>query len=275
MSEPRPRVLWVTDPSYPARGRDYGAEDVRLVERLSSRFLITTCHPRAASSSVTGMDGVVVRNSGPVTGYREAHEALRDLARATGLPVHNPLTGRGDMAGKGYLAALTRQGAPVIPTVDRPKDLHRLPDAEEYVVKPIDGADSHGLRIVARGAVPADLEGMVVQPRVAFVHEVSLVFVDGVFRYALVAPDPARRWELVPFTPSAGDLAFARWFVDWNDMPRGIQRVDACRLADGELLLVELEDLNPYLSLHALDATTREDVVTAIGDSIAAVLAGP
>jgi hypothetical protein len=41
-------------------------------------------------------------------------------------------------------------------------------------------------------------------------------------------------------------------------MARGITRVDACRLQDGSLLLVELEDLNPFLSLEVLPEEQRE-----------------
>jgi hypothetical protein len=37
--------------------------------------------------------------------------------------------------------------------------------------------------------------------------------------------------------------------------------VDACRTRDGRLLLIELEDLNPYLSLLELDEKTRETFV--------------
>ena len=47
-------------------------------------------------------------------------------------------------------------------------------------------------------------------------------------------------------------------FIDWNDISHGIQRVDACRTRKGGLLLVELEDLNPYLSLDRVDSSTRE-----------------
>lgn len=267
-------VLWVTDPSYPARGRRYGDEDAFLVARLAGRFRITTCLPADAPERMDGVDGVVVRNSGPVTAYRAAHEAFRARVLATGVPVHNPLTGRGDMAGKGYLVALTAAGAPVIPTAGRPEDLGLLPDAPQYVVKPIDGADSNGLRIIERDALPATFPGMVVQPRVPFLHEVSLVFVDGELLYGLVAPRPDRRWALVPFVPSAADEAFARVFVEWNDMRLGIQRVDACRLADGGLLLVELEDHNPYLSLDVLDAATRDRAVDAVAGSVEAVLRG-
>ena len=40
--------------------------------------------------------------------------------------------------------------------------------------------------------------------------------------------------------------------------------MDACRTPKGELLLVELEDLNPYLSLDLLDSTTRDAFVSGL-----------
>ena len=109
---------------------------------------------------------------------------------------------------------------------------------------------------------------MLVQPRVDLVHEISFVFVGRRFQYAVYAPDRSRRWELVPYTPTADDLAFAQRFVDWNGLDVGVQRVDACRTRDGRLLLVELEDLNPYLSLDRLDDATR----SAFTDALVATL---
>lgn len=44
------------------------------------------------------------------------------------------------------------------------------------------------------------------------------------------------------------DIAFATEFIRWNNIRSGIQRIDACRTKDGKLLLVELENLNPYPS---------------------------
>ena len=57
------------------------------------------------------------------------------------------------------------------------------------------------------------------------------------------------------------DVKFAERFIKWNDIKNGIQRVDACRTQSGELLLVELEDLNPYLSVQELDDKTREQFI--------------
>ncbi|MEU1055804.1 hypothetical protein ABZ397_25035 [Streptomyces sp. NPDC005876] len=263
----RPRVLYVTDLAYPARGRRYCDEDIFLTARLREEFDLALCHPRDAAALLDAFDAVVVRNSGPVLAHPEAYAAFRRRAAERGTPVYNPLSGRADMAGKQYLLDLTEAGFPVIPTVDRAEHLPRLPAADRYVVKPKLGADSLGLRTVgadeAREALAGADGGLLAQPRIDFVHEVSFCFVDHDFQYALRAPDPDRRWELRPFEPTAEDLAFARRFIDWNTLDHGIQRVDACRTRDGGLLLVELEDLNPYLSLDALDEPRRDAFVTA------------
>ncbi|WEH20025.1 hypothetical protein [Streptomyces sp. VNUA24] len=265
----RPRLLYVTDLAYPARGRRYGDEDVFLTSRLRADFDLALCHPLDAAALLDGFDAAVVRNSGPVLHHREAYDAFRTRARALGTPVYNPLTGRADMAGKQYLVDLTEAGYPVIPTVDRAEDLGRLPAADAYAVKPRAGADSIGLRFVT-GAELADLTwgDDLVQPRVGFRHEVSFYYVDDAFQYALYAPDPARRWVLEPCAASAADLAFARRFIDWNTLGHGIQRVDACRTRDGDLLLVELEDLNPYLSLDRVPEPVQDAFVTALTGSL-------
>lgn len=264
---PRPKVLYVSDLAYPARGRRYCDEDIHLTARLRESFDLAICHPTQAADLMAAFDTVVVRNSGPVIDYPDAYRHFREQAGKTGTPVYNPLTGKGDMAGKQYLVDLTAQGFPVIPTVDDLAHLDRLPDAAEYVVKPKAGADSHGLEFVR----PEELtrkEDVLIQPKIDFRYEVSFYFVDREFQYALNAPDPAQRWELARYEASDADLEFASSFVEWNDLGYGIQRVDACRTRDGGLLLVELEDLNPYLSLDRTSGETREKFAAAMTRSI-------
>jgi len=219
-----------------------------------------------------GFDAVVVRNSGPVLGYQVAYDAFRERATDAGTRVYNQLSGRADTAGKQYLLDLTAAGFPVIPTVDRIEDLDRLPRTDRYVVKPKLGADSIGLRIVPADRLPALADGSIlVQPCVDFSYEVSFYFVDHDFQYALYAlyaPDTGQRWRLETYEPTAADLEFAQRFIDWNGIDHGIQRVDACRAPDGGLLLVELEDLNPYLSLEALDDVRRDAFVAALKASL-------
>ena len=268
-----PRVLYVTDLAYVANGRVYRDEDLMLSARLGAHLDLALCSPLAAESLMAGFDVVVVRNSGPVIHYRETYDSFRAAAIASGIPVFTELSGRADMIGKQYLVDLSRAGAAVIPTVDRAADLGVLPPMGSYVVKPKLGSDSIGMRTVgATDLASLDLDGsMLVQPTIDFVHEVSFVFVDHEFHYALHAPEPLRRWELQPFAPSEDDLAFAHWFIEWNAVDHGVQRVDACRLRDGTLLLMELEDLNPYLSLDVVDASTVARFVDAMERSIIAL----
>ncbi|MEV6838420.1 hypothetical protein AB0N17_28585 [Streptomyces sp. NPDC051133] len=278
MPAARPRLLYVTDLAYQARGRRYCDEDIRLTSRLRAHFDLALCHPLDATALMDGYDAVVVRNSGPVLGYQKEYDAFRARALATGARVYNPLTGKADMAGKQYLLDLSAEGYPVIPTAGRADDLDRLPAAERYVVKPKNGADSLGLRIVPAGEVAAAVAraagDVLIQPCVDFVHEVSFYFVDDDFEYALYAPDPERRWELRPYPATAADLEFARRFIDWNDLGHGIQRVDACRTRDGALLLVELEDLNPYLSLDALPEEAADAFAGALTASLSRFVQG-
>ena len=120
----RRRVLFVTDLAYEARGRRYCDEDIFLTSRLRDDFDIALCHPLDAAALMDAFDAVVVRNSGPVLHYQKEYDAFRKQATASGVRVYNPLSGRGDMAGKQYLLDLTAAGYPVIPTADRLEDLH-------------------------------------------------------------------------------------------------------------------------------------------------------
>ena len=276
MATRRTRVLYVSDLAYDARGRRYGDEDVALSARLRAAFDVALCHPADAAALMDAFDVVVVRNSGPVIHHRAEHEEFRARALATGARTFNGVHGRGDVAGKHYLLELHAAGHPVIPTVARREDVDTLPAAEQYVVKPVLGADSVGLRFVGPDELAGiDLTDQLVQPRIDLRYEVSFYFVDDAFQYALSAPDPDRRWALEPYAATDADLAFARRFVAWNDLEHGIQRVDACRTVEGDLLLVELEDLNPYLSLDRVDAATRDAFVEAMTASITALAATP
>ncbi|MFC8201889.1 hypothetical protein ACFUTV_41890 [Streptomyces sp. NPDC057298] len=281
MASVRPRLLFVTDLAYQAKGRRYCDEDIFLTSQLRADFDIALCHPLDATALMDALavDAIVVRNSGPVLRYQAAYDDFRDRALRRGTRVCTQLTGKGDQAGKQYLLDLTAQGFPVIPTVDRPEDLGLLPDAAEYVVKPKFGADSTGLEFVRRERLRTQQyeigPGMLVQPRIDFRYEVSFYYVDHSFQYALYAPSPDRRWALERYEPTAADLDFAGRFIDWNDIDHGIQRVDACRAPDGGLLLVELEDLNPYLSLDLLDDGTRDAFVASLTASLHGLLGRP
>lgn len=269
----KPKLLYVTDLHYESRGRVYYEEDLELSRRLAPDFDLVLCHPLAARAFLGDVDGVLFRNAGPVAGFADEYQAFRSEALDGDVPVFNQLTGKADMQGKQYLVDLWRDGLPVIPTVDRQDEVGRLPAASRYVIKPKDGADSEGLETVDGEALSGiDLSGHIAQPLVDFRYEVSFYFLsssggDG-FEYALYAPDPDERWRLQLYDATEADLAFARRFIEWNDIEHGIQRVDAARTRDGRLLLMELEDINPYLSLDLLPQDAREQFVSSLRSAL-------
>jgi hypothetical protein len=268
----RAKILYVTDLTYPANGRRYGDEDAYLTRQLREHFDLALCHPLDATVLMDGFDAVIVRNSGPVIHQQTEYDEFRAAAIDRGTKMFTQLTGKADMIGKQYLIDLNDAGYPVIPTTD--SDPSKLPEATSYVVKPKLGSDSIGLRKVSRDELTRlSLEGQLAQPLIDFRYEVSFYFIDRDLQYALYAPDPAKRWQLERYEPTDEDRAFAQRFVDWNTIDHGIQRVDACRTATGELLLVELEDLNPFLSLELTDDATRARFVTRMAKSLTSLLA--
>ena len=76
----RPRLLYVTNFGYPARGRDYPTEDIMLTGRLRDEFDLAVCHPLDTTALMDSFDAVVVRNSGPVLGYQAAYDEFRRRA---------------------------------------------------------------------------------------------------------------------------------------------------------------------------------------------------
>ncbi len=267
----KPKLLYVTDLHYQAKGREYYKEDLYLSYQLSKCFDLVLCHPQAAKAFLDDVDLVFFRNTGPVLYFFEVYGAFQTKAKAIGAKVFNELTGKADMVSKQYLIELARDGYPVIPSVDSREELGLLPVADQYVIKLKLGADSVGMEFVSENDLHhIDLTDRFLQPAINFIYEVSFYFLNRNFQYALYAPDPNERWRLELYEANQEDLQFARKFVEWNDIDYGIQRIDACRLAGGDLLLMEIEDLNPYLSLDLLTDEVREKFVTSLSETLTA-----
>ena len=268
-------ILYLTDLYFEAKGRNYYEEDLYLTSRLRESFDILLCHPCDSARFEEMVDLIVFRNTGPVLHYKNYYNSFITRINTKNIACYNTMTGKADMKGKSYLTELTKAGYPVIPTIEHLQDLSFLPESDKYMVKLKDGADSIGMQVIDKEALATiELDGNIVQPFVDFIYEVSFYFIDKNFQYALYAPDKNKRWNLEIYSATAEDLFFANRFVVWNTVTHGIQRVDACRTSDGELLLVELEDLNPYLSLDLLSTETRDKFVTNLVESMNNTIAG-
>ena len=265
------RILYLTDLCYKAKGRNYSEEDIYITNKLKESFDVVLCHPKCAESFEDMVDLIVFRNTGSVIEYKDVYQAFVERVSQKGLKTYNTFTGKADMCGKQYLLDLTLEGYPVIPAVDSISNLGLLPKAERFVIKPKDGADSIGLEFITKDELikRSNSDGdYLIQPEIDFVYEVSFYFINDKFEYALYAPDKSKRWELKEYACNKSDIAFAKRFIEWNSVKNGIQRVDACRNKDGRLLLVELEDLNPYLSILEVNEETRNRFILDFIDAI-------
>ncbi|MBR6259500.1 MAG: hypothetical protein IKR21_04745 [Oscillospiraceae bacterium] len=265
------KILYLTDLAYKAKGRDYSKEDIYIADRLKDRYDVVLAHPKCAEGFEDHADAVVFRNTGSVIGYKDIYYDFLRRVEEKRLKTFNSFDGKADMRGKQYLLELTAEAYPVIPTVDSMDDINVLPESETYVIKPKDGADSIGLEFAAaeelkkRGLVPGKT---LIQPAIDFQYEVSFYFINDKLEYAMYAPDKTKRWELAEYDYTDEDAAFARKFIEWNTVKHGIQRVDACRTRDGRLLLVELEDLNPYLSILEVKESVRNQFLQDMAEAI-------
>lgn len=255
-------VLLLTDFSYQAKGREYFREDVELSGFLRKFFKVYISHIDDIEKTVNVADAILIRNTGPqILHYKQ----LMALRKRTDLTIFNDLSGKGDINGKYHLRDLFESGFPVIPTFISKEELKKFGAYERYLLKPLDGADSCGVKILTHEELAAEpCQNILIQPLVDFQYEVSFYFIGKQFQYSLYAPDPQKRWELKPYMPSKSDIDFALKFINWNTCQFGIQRVDACRLQNEELQLMELEDYNPFLSLGLLQHNIREQFLEAL-----------
>jgi hypothetical protein len=259
-------ILLVTDFSYQARGREYSREDVELSQLLRKYFKVYISHIADTEKVLDVVDAVLLRNTGPQTSH---DQQLAHLRKRKDLALFNDLNGKGDIEGKQHLRELFQLGYPVIPTFTSKEEMIKYGFFEHYLIKPLDGADSHGVKVLSHEQLFTEqFQNALIQPLIDFEYEVSFYFVGREFHYSLFAPNPQKRWEMVPYIPSREEIDFAVKFIDWNTCQFGVQRVDACRSKEGELLLMELEDYNPFLSLNLVQHPLKERFVEALSSSI-------
>ena len=169
MTAPGPRLWLVTN----AHDPDALEEDAALARALGPDFRAELCPVEDAPARLALVPRALVRNAWP--GRRFA--ALGALARAHEegrARLYNPPRRGGYVEDKRYLRDLHAEGMDVPPTALTPGEARSLPPADRYVVKPLDGCSSAGLRWVTRPELLADdLAGALAQPALALVEEVS------------------------------------------------------------------------------------------------------
>jgi hypothetical protein len=260
----RKKLLFLTNPE-----NDAPEEDACLIAELKGYFEVEVAHPRSCITKVPSIDGVVIRNIWPTHEYLAIWHRAKETLIASGIPIYNSLAGKGDAAGKSYLVDLYKSSFPVIPSVSSARDLDRLPSSEYFWIKPDEGCDGFGAEKLTRQELLSKQPvNYIIQPYYEFEYEPSFYFIDDKFSYAVSKKNRLSGERAVAYQPTPDDLDFATKFVQWNQLSRGIQRIDAIHTRDNKLLLTEVEDLCPYLYLLTLNDDIRKAVVSNMLRSI-------
>lgn len=204
--------------------------------------------------------------------YQDRHEeflATLDRIAGLGVPVFNdPATVRWNIR-KTYLREFEAKGIAVIPTLwpeapsaDDIAEAMRVFGVDDVVLKRQVGGGARAQVKYSRSALPApgpvmDRPGMIQPfiPSIASEGEYSFLFVDGEFSHVLVKRPKSGDYRIQEayggtsetVDPAPKDRAAAQAVLDVMDAPPLYARVDMVRGADGGLMLMELEVLEPYL----------------------------
>lgn len=252
------------------------SEDFILSKYLQKEYDVTISSLGSINSLWKKFHLIIVRDTWPhdekkFKKYNELTESFRIRAKKKKLKVYNSLDGLGGMCGKNYLLELSRKKYPVIPSIDSIKNINLLPKTKKYLIKPKDGFSSSGIKILTLNELmKLNPKGYIIQPKLEFRYEISFYFVDSKFMYCLIfKPSKIPSWpEPRLYNPTKKELNFARKFVSWNKLTRGIQRIDAIALKDNSLLLLEIEDDSPYFSLTEVNKKLLEKFLGKFGQSI-------
>ncbi|MEM8694434.1 MAG: hypothetical protein AAGE05_00245 [Pseudomonadota bacterium] len=192
------------------------------------------------------------------------------LARLSEIEAKCPLFNSRETVGwnsrKTYLKDLAAKGAPTVPTLwlDEPHDAaiasaFETLKSDDLVLKRQVGANAEGqVRLKRSNPRPALSDPMMVQPFLPAIQsegELSLVFIDGAFSHALIKTAAGGDYRIQSsyggterrHEPDPADLAAAARIVDSLDETPLYARVDLVRGEDGNVRLMELELIEPFL----------------------------
>jgi len=204
--------------------------------------------------------------------YQDRHEdflTTLDEIAALGAPVFNsPATVRWNIR-KTYLRDFEARGVPIIPTLwpDHPaaSDIHdafAAFECDDVVLKRQVGGGGRAQERYTKSTAPQsgaalDRPGMIQPfvPSIATEGEYSFLFVDGEFSHALIKRNPTGDYRIQEaygggsekIDPAPTDERQARAILEVMDETPLYARVDMVRGADGRLLLMELEVIEPFL----------------------------
>ncbi|MPM15321.1 hypothetical protein SDC9_61689 [bioreactor metagenome] len=178
-----------------------------------------------------------------------------------------------DSKGKDYLYNLYKKGYPVIPTA---KFYNETTDwnCNKMRVKPLNSYDGFDQIVVDTSQIKKYFnKNYLIQPNIKFESEIQFYFVDKKFYYALeFIPSKVPTYPTPKlYLAKDNEIEMAKNFIKMNALKYGMERVDFIKTPDKKLLLLEIEDCDPYLDLEDLidiDKNLADSFIVAYKKSV-------
>lgn len=204
-----------------------------------------------------------VGNGKDTVSFQKLDNSLIDRLKSKNIKTVN-LLGL-DGSGKEYLMEFYHKNLKVIPTTDDIDEALSW-NKSEYVLKEKDSfGSSIGQAYVLKDELKEKFnkDKYLIQPKLKFKSEVQTYFINSKLMYAFeyipskypVYPDP------IYIKLSKEEEKLATLFSSLSNIKYGMKRVDFLRLEDNSLVLLEIEDNAPHMSLEELDEKYRNKVI--------------
>lgn len=197
-----------------------------------------------------------------IENVREKYEFRKRIIKKNLLRIN--FDGKYDGSDKKYLVDLFKKGYQVIPSIDSLKDLKLLNNPNKYMLKLKDSYDGIGQLVVDKNDLKQKFDNSyIIQPLMKFKSEVQFYYIKDKFEYALeFIPSKVPIYpDAIKYEYTSKELEIANNFALLNGDYYGIQRIDFIKLEDNTLLLIEIEDISPYLDLDQVDEKTRKKFI--------------
>lgn len=196
------------------------------------------------------------------TKYSELNKRLINRLISKGIKTVN-LVGL-DGLGKYYLQDLYHKNLKVIPTTNNIKEALSW-NYNSYILKL---KDSFGSGIGQKSVLKENLKEeyniqYLIQPKLDFKSEVQTYFINNKLMYALeYTPSKYPTYpEPILIELSKNEEELAKNFASLSDIKVGMKRIDFLRLDDNSLILMEIEDNSPHMSIETLNEELKSKVL--------------
>lgn len=150
-------------------------------------------------------------------------------------------------------------------------DISLLPASETYLLKPLDSYNGYGQKKICKEEITDEMTNQyIIQPYIEAKSEMQFYFVNHKLEYArqYIPNKLADNVIVKNYIYSEEEAMIATKFAKLNQNFNGVQRIDFIQDMTDNLLLLEIEDAAPYLSLVKIPLPLQKQFLNDYKDMV-------